>query len=774
MVNVEYKAIWSFRMIIWVFFSIWILKTESAKWDARFSVYTIGYGKAAIMRCTFTDKFEGFYRSNREPIILNSRVKVLDGDAYTKILEIDNLQESDYGNYTCTDSTGSNTALLEIDVTIPSILSPQKFVSGSNGFIKAPVYGKPRYKITWTYIYPSGDKSILATLDNDVAVADNGKYSVSTDGLTINNIQKADSGEYEVSSLTIGSRVSQKVLVDVGEKPTLKSKGPTLLNSTEGLDLFIPCLWNEPVSNETWKFESISPKFISAVSPKLYNASGLFLSNLSTSNEGNYTCLASNSYGESSFTVFLSKVLSIPIIRADSFNNVETLPLKSFVISCASYGSPPPDIAIIKLQPSATILKSGIGIVNYTTPLDEANSGDYLCEAQNGAKSSDGSVVVAKKKMTVDILSPPYIVKNLSTTIAVSAVGLDLKFDCVATGNPIPSITFEHTAFHQIPIITRANTTNISSISMVIKNVTKEDFLLVNCKAKNNIGFAEHEIQSKEVLKPPTPEGLKISGLAGLEYIDLQWKSVVTADKYIIYVNDTLQILESYSNYVTVNNLNRNTYYNFKVAAQNIAGLGFTSESIVLKTSSIMKPGIPTNITSDQSSSSSVVKWKPPQNVLREKSIISYSVTVCKFNNLTDFESDCIQLDETRETQMMLNKLNKATTYKVSITALNQGLKGETAVFIFQTKDAEPNVNSALGRMSLDSGSIAGIIIAVMMTILVVVDIFCCFFNNCGFTHCCYEAFCSSKSTKYIPSDGKRNEEKELKPAKEKLLENAV
>ncbi|XP_047129871.1 hemicentin-1 isoform X2 [Hydra vulgaris] len=686
MVNVEYKAIWSFRMIIWVFFSIWILKTESAKWDARFSVYTIGYGKAAIMRCTFTDKFEGFYRSNREPIILNSRVKVLDGDAYTKILEIDNLQESDYGNYTCTDSTGSNTALLEIDVTIPSILSPQKFVSGSNGFIKAPVYGKPRYKITWTYIYPSGDKSILATLDNDVAVADNGKYSVSTDGLTINNIQKADSGEYEVSSLTIGSRVSQKVLVDVGEKPTLKSKGPTLLNSTEGLDLFIPCLWNEPVSNETWKFESISPKFISAVSPKLYNASGLFLSNLSTSNEGNYTCLASNSYGESSFTVFLSKVLSIPIIRADSFNNVETLPLKSFVISCASYGSPPPDIAIIKLQPSATILKSGIGIVNYTTPLDEANSGDYLCEAQNGAKSSDGSVVVAKKKMTVDILSPPYIVKNLSTTIAVSAVGLDLKFDCVATGNPIPSITFEHTAFHQIPIITRANTTNISSISMVIKNVTKEDFLLVNCKAKNNIGFAEHEIQSKEVLKP----------------------------------------------------------------------------------------GIPTNITSDQSSSSSVVKWKPPQNVLREKSIISYSVTVCKFNNLTDFESDCIQLDETRETQMMLNKLNKATTYKVSITALNQGLKGETAVFIFQTKDAEPNVNSALGRMSLDSGSIAGIIIAVMMTILVVVDIFCCFFNNCGFTHCCYEAFCSSKSTKYIPSDGKRNEEKELKPAKEKLLENAV
>ena len=88
-------------------------------------------------------------------------------------------------------------------------------------------------------------------------------------------------------------------------------------------------------------------------------------------------------------------------------------------------------------------------------------------------------------------------------------------------------------------------------------------------------------------VKPPPPEGLNMSGLAGLEYIELQWKTVKTADKYIIYVNDTLRQLESLTNGIIVKNLNRSTLYSFKVASQNIAGFGDTSDSVVFKTSSI-------------------------------------------------------------------------------------------------------------------------------------------------------------------------------------------
>ena len=51
----------------------------------------------------------------------------------------------------------------------------------------------------------------------------------------------------------------------------------------------------------------------------------------------------------------------------------------------------------------------------------------------------------------------------------------------------------------------------------------------------------------------------------------------------------------------------------------------------------------------------------------------------------------------------------------------------------------------------LSSGEIAGIIVAIILIILIVVDLFCCFFNNCGFSHCCFETFCAAKDKKFLP-----------------------
>jgi len=68
-------------------------------------------------------------------------------------------------------------------------------------------------------------------------------------------------------------------------------------------------------------------------------------------------------------------------------------------------------------------------------------------------------------------------------------------------------------------------------------------------------------------------------------------------------------------------------------------------------------------------------------------------------------------------------------------------------------------------KKGMSTGAIVGIIIAIVLIILLVVDLFCCFFNHCGFSHCCVETFCTSKSTKYKPTDTKDEPEaEELKP----------
>ena len=104
-------------------------------------------------------------------------------------------------------------------VTIPPIASPQIFSTGSDGFVKAAIYGKPRRKkIEWSYISSTGVKSTVASLDVNDDLVNGSKFVVSTSGLTIKNIEKSDSGEYEVSTSIIGSRISQKVIVDVGGK----------------------------------------------------------------------------------------------------------------------------------------------------------------------------------------------------------------------------------------------------------------------------------------------------------------------------------------------------------------------------------------------------------------------------------------------------------------------------------------------------------------------------------------------------------------------------
>ena len=72
----------------------------------------------------------------------------------------------------------------------------------------------------------------------------------------------------------------------------------------------------------------------------------------------------------------------------------------------------------------------------------------------------------------------------------------------------------------------------------------------------------------------------------GLTYIDLKWNKSDGADTYVVYVNDTRKE-ETKENEISIVKLERSTFYSFRVASKNIAGVGNKSEAVTIKTSDI-------------------------------------------------------------------------------------------------------------------------------------------------------------------------------------------
>ena len=62
----------------------------------------------------------------------------------------------------------------------------------------------------------------------------------------------------------------------------------------------------------------------------------------------------------------------------------------------------------------------------------------------------------------------------------------------------------------------------------------------------------------------------------------------------------------------------------------------------------------------------------------------------------------------------------------------------------------------------VSGGAIAAIVIVIILLVLIAVDIFCCFFNQCGAVHMCAAACAGKKREKYNV-DGSPEEGTKLK-----------
>ncbi|KAG7487013.1 basement membrane-specific heparan sulfate proteoglycan core protein-like [Solea senegalensis] len=208
-------------------------------------------------------------------------------------------------------------------------------------------------------------------------------------------------------------------------------------------------------------------------------------------NQGQYTCVASNSAGRSSATAVLS-VKYPPKVRVTPAGPLHVKIGDPASVVCRATGRPRPDISW-KRQGSTLQL--------FTTESDGANgiqwaavrpedAGVYICQAE----STEG-VTDVKVELIVEA-GPGVPVAKVSTTEMTVVEGHSVTMSCQASGSPPPDITWSKL---RAPLPWKHS---VSGGVLTLSSVGRQDSGQYICNATNIHGYSEAYTQM-EVETPP-------------------------------------------------------------------------------------------------------------------------------------------------------------------------------------------------------------------------------------------------------------------------------
>jgi len=397
------------------------------------------------------------------------------------------------------------------------------------------------------------------------------------------------------------------------------------------------------------------------------------------------------------------------------------------------------------------------------------DEGTYICAASNKYGKSEVSTKITS------VITPAAITSKFESTEKL--INTEYVLECAASGRPIPKVSIHHL---EKELVTGSGFVNTS---ITISSATAGEY---KCLADNGalaVDGSSLGVEKKmnlEMMTPPTITEITddLSSAVGLSFtvscvatgnptpkvtLEQEGKNLSTAKSTLDGQTSSVELLIDSA--VTEN------FKDVTCVATNKHG----SVNKTVKVTEVAPPGNVTNVQStDLTFNTVLVKWDPPQNV--EGIDILYRINYCQVVNGT--LENCTLLGEQKDDSIQLSELDAGTSYQVQISALNQKVVGHTTRYNFTTLDETVTPSPPLPsnrKKGMATGAIAGIIIAIIIIILLVVDLFCCFFNQCGFSHCCVETLCanSRSSAKYKPTDTKEHkheEMEELKPKSEDVV----
>ncbi|XP_052431708.1 immunoglobulin superfamily member 10 [Carassius gibelio] len=427
-------------------------------------------------------------------------------------LYLRDIQIAESGKYECiaTSSTGSERRVVTLSVkrteTAPQITKTSQqrtdVIYGGHLHLNCSAVGDPKPQIIWRL--PS--KALVdqsQRMGSRIKVLENGT-------LIIESVNEKDAGDFLcVARNKVGDDV-QLLRVSVSMKPARIE--PNVFSRKQvlyGNDLKVDCVAaGVPMPEISWGLPdgTLVNSALQADGTEgdqfkrytLFDNGTLFLNEVGSDEEGDYTCYAENKLGKDKMHVHISVVTAVPRIQHTNLSYAKVKPSGNIRFDCKAIGEPKPKVFWMLPSKDMIAASNDRYLVHANGSLDIRNvkladAGEYVCMARNAAGEEN-------KVYKLDIDGNPPIINGFNqnrTVIKDTAVKYTRKLiDCKAEGYPVPKITWimPDNIFLTAPYYgSRINVH--SNGTLEIRNVRPSDSAEFICMAQNDGGEAVMLVQ---------------------------------------------------------------------------------------------------------------------------------------------------------------------------------------------------------------------------------------------------------------------------------------
>ncbi|XP_069798458.1 hemicentin-1 [Narcine bancroftii] len=479
----------------------------------------IGLGDTAVLECRTTGVPEPEVTWFKGDLELNPS-SFLSIDRHRGILEIQEIQEVDAGDYTCVamNDAGRASGQITLDVGSSPIFSHSPLdVSidiGSNLTLPCQAQGYPKPRIRWQR---EDGESIFSRYHAVSLVT-----QLRTGSLFFNNLWVDDEATYICEAQNQFGKIQARATVTVtGLVKPLIGIRPSVVNIVEGQPLTLPCvlLAGNPLPERRWiknNFKVVSDGYVT-----VRRDGSLHIERIRLQDHGKYTCLASNVAGTSNRTTVVN-IFVPPTIQhgPQIFSTIEGVPVR---LPCKAHGVPKPSVVWSK---NGELSSQHLG--NFSTETDGSllisspsggENGEFVCTATNAAGYTS-------RKVQLTVYVKPRIVNHSrggskgGSLMELSVVeGEDITLPCEVQSFPPPIIHWAKNMQLISPFSPRH--TQLSTGSMKIFETRLSDTGTYVCVATNIAGNVTQHIRLNVHVPPRIQSGPRIMKVQAGHRVDI-------------------------------------------------------------------------------------------------------------------------------------------------------------------------------------------------------------------------------------------------------------
>uniref|UniRef100_T1J3N7 Fasciclin 2 n=1 Tax=Strigamia maritima TaxID=126957 RepID=T1J3N7_STRMM len=598
------------------------------------------------------------------------------------------------------------------------------------------------------------------------------RCKIESDGIMCQPITQQDEGQYvcraRVSSTGRMDAKSIRVIVDI--PPKIDSLDPEY-NTIEDESITITCTaTGKPVPTVKW----LNKDGMDLSTQPGYNVdeiSGeLTIDKVGREHHGSFKCVVENGAGSDQRETRIN-VVRKPKIK--QFYNVTAEKEGEAKLICRVSAEPTAEITITK-KSSQRVFEINQQyderiIVSLTDDEDDQvltitikevmdeDDGLYVCSARNG-----GTAINALGHLTVEF-SPVFDL--MSHTPIKSWERNIVNLTCIARSIPNASIEWYSPSKDIIrdPNIERSGAGPVSTLS--VRTMDNTYYIEYRCKATNKLGMKEAYMRIEQAFVPKN-----------IRQVDFMTVTATTVTFYIMGPEDTggLPITHYFVQYTDEKGDVKirqwpvaGKRYNFEFAAANAVGTGpygLLKERVMPKKDVPEEPHIdlPTNTSravSDYSDRMEISWQSPPDNgeTIDHFSISYYPLEVREgaYQKAGELVT---KTERFPNTKVLLRSLQPNTFYRVEVRAHNILGYSRPAQVVIKTLHGTVSDQQQMKVADVSLGFILGIVAAVCLVLLIVIDISCYYVNKCGLLMC----LCTQVCGREHPGDKSKHGKVEL------------